>query len=125
ERLQACCDAAGAGLTYVTADPTEAGMLMQARRDVLPSLEELGIWVTDDVCVPRTAMAQLIRACADIAADTRITIAVVGHAGDGNMHPTMVYSEADPDSVHRARDAYDRVLDAARALGGTITGEHG
>jgi glycolate oxidase len=50
---------------------------------------------------------------------------VVGHAGDGNMHPTMVYDGSDADAVRRARDAYDRVLDAGRALGGTITGEHG
>lgn len=125
ERLQRCCEAAGAGFTYVTADPDEGRMLLQARRDVLMSLEELGTWLTDDVCVPRTEISRLITACEDIAADTGITIAVVGHAGDGNMHPTMVYDGSDPDAVARAHDAYGRVLDAGRALGGTITGEHG
>lgn len=124
-RLERCCTAAGADFTYVTDDVAEAQILLRARRDVLPSLEVLGTWLTDDVCVPRTEIAALIRACADIASDTGILIAVVGHAGDGNMHPTMVYDGADPDAVQRAHRAYDLVLDAGRALGGTITGEHG
>jgi glycolate oxidase len=125
ERLEACCEAAGAEFCYVTADIAEGRMLLQARRDVLPSLEVLGTWMTDDVCVPRSVIAALIVACEEIARDTGILIAVVGHAGDGNMHPTMVYDGSDADAVRRARDAYDRVLDAGRALGGTITGEHG
>ncbi len=124
-RLERVCREAGAVFCYVTSDLEEGRMLLQARRDVLPALEVLGTWLTDDVCVPRTAMAALITACEKVAADTGITIAVVGHAGDGNMHPTMVYDGADPDAVARAHDAYDRVLDEARALGGTITGEHG
>jgi glycolate oxidase len=125
EQLEVCCQAAGAEFCYVTADLAEGRMLLQARRDVLPSLEELGTWLTDDVCVPRSAIAALIADCEEIARDTGILIAVVGHAGDGNMHPTMVYDGSDPDAVRRARDAYDRVLDSGRALGGTITGEHG
>lgn len=125
ERLEACCEAAGAEFCYVTTDLTEGRMLLQARRDVLPSLEELGTWMTDDVCVPRSAIAELISDCEEISRDTGILIAVVGHAGDGNMHPTMVYDGSDEDAVRRARDAYGRVLDAGRALGGTITGEHG
>jgi FAD/FMN-containing dehydrogenase len=125
ERLEACCEVAGAEFCYVTGDLAEARMLLQARRDVLPSLEVLGNWLTDDLCVPRTAIATLITACEEIAADTGMLIAVVGHAGDGNMHPTMVYDGSDADAVRRAWEAYDRVLSAGRALGGTITGEHG
>jgi glycolate oxidase len=124
-RLEACCAAAGAEFCYVTDDLAEGRMLLQARRDVLPSLESLGNWLTDDLCVPRTAIAALIGACEEIASDTGILIAVVGHAGDGNMHPTMVYDGSDADAVRRAWEAYDRVLDAGRTLGGTITGEHG
>src|SRR5699024_8416285 len=100
-------------------------MLLQARRDVLTSLEELGTWMTDDVCVPRTEIAALITACEDVSAETGFLIAVVGHAGDGNMHPTMGYDAQAPARVARAHEAYDRVLDEARRWGGTITGEHG
>ena len=52
-------------------------------------------------------------------------IPVVAHAGDGNTHPNIVYDAADPDSERRARWAFDEVMAAAIALGGTITGEHG
>ncbi len=124
-RLERVCNEAGATLCFVTDDVAEGRMLLQARRDVLPALEEFGTWTTDDVCVPRTQMAALLLACERVSTETGVMIAVVGHAGDGNMHPTMVYDAADPDVVARARAAYDRVLDEARALGGTITGEHG
>ncbi len=111
--------------SYVTADLAEGRMLLQARRDVLPALEVLGTWLTDDVCVPRTAIAALIAECERIGAELGVLVAVTGHAGDGNMHPTMVYDGSDPDAVARANVAYGRILDAGRALGGTITGEHG
>ncbi len=124
-RLQRACDSAGATFCYVTTDLQEGRMLLQARRDVLTSLEELGTWLTDDVCVPRTEIAALISGCERIAAETGVTITVVGHAGDGNMHPTMVYDGSDPAAVAAAQIAYDRVLDVGRTLGGTITGEHG
>ena len=90
---------AGAVFSYVTDDLAEGRMLLQARRAVLPSLEVLGTWLTDDVCVPRTEMAALIAACERISAEVGLTIGVVGHAGDGNMHPTIVFDSADPDAA--------------------------
>ena len=125
ERLEAVCTEAGAVFSYVTADLAEGRMLLQARRDVLPALDVLGTWLTDDVCVPRTAIAALIAECERIGEEVGVLVAVTGHAGDGNMHPTMVYDGSDPDAVARANVAYGRILDAGRALGGTITGEHG
>ncbi len=116
---------AGAVFAYVTDDVAEGRMLLQARRDVLPSLEVLGTWLTDDVSVPRTEIAALIAACEQIAADVGLTIGVVGHAGDGNMHPTIVFDSSSEDETARAHEAFGRMLDAGRALGGTVTGEHG
>ncbi len=121
---QACTDA-GAELVYATEDLTEGRMLLAARRAVLPALETLGTWLTDDVCVPRTAITQLISDCADIAARLDLTIAVVGHAGDGNMHPTIVYDASSPDETARANQAFGDILRAGLDLGGTVTGEHG
>ena len=99
---------AGAVFAYVTDDVAEGRMLLQARRDVLPSLEVLGTWLTDDVSVPRTEIAALIAACEQIAADVGLTIGVVGHAGDGNMHPTIVY-----DASSRGRDRHGRTTRSA------------
>jgi glycolate oxidase len=123
--LERVCTEAGAVFSYVTEDLAEGRLLLQARRAVLPSLEVLGTWLTDDVCVPRTEMAALIAACEEISADVGLTIGVVGHAGDGNMHPTIVYDASDPAQLAAAHDAFGRILDAGRALGGTVTGEHG
>jgi len=123
--LERVCTEAGAVFSYVTEDLAEGRLLLQARRAVLTSLEVLGTWLTDDVCVPRTEMAALIAACEEISADVGLTIGVVGHAGDGNMHPTIVYDASDPAQLAAAHDAFGRILDAGRALGGTVTGEHG
>ncbi len=101
-------------------------MLLQARRCVLTALEYYGVWLTDDVCVPRTRIAELIAGCERISKEVGLRIAVVGHAGDGNMHPTIVY---DPQSAGRVRPRAAGVRRHPRAsasrLGGTVTGEHG
>jgi glycolate oxidase len=119
------CQDAGADLVHTTEDLAEGRMLLVARRAVLPALEVYGAWLTDDVCVPRTAIADLIAGCADISADCGLRIAVVGHAGDGNMHPTIVYDPASEEQFALARQAFDEILALGLRLGGTITGEHG
>ena len=106
-------------------DPAEAELLLAARRSVLAALEPLGTTLIDDVAVPRTRLADLIEAVEEIAARLDVLIGVVGHAGDGNMHPTVVFDAADPSATRRARQAFGEIMDAGLALGGTITGEHG
>ena len=66
-----------------------------------------------------------VRVCERISADVGLTIGVVGHAGDGNMHPTIVFDSADASQRAAANDAFGRILQAGRELGGTVTGEHG
>jgi len=121
---QACTDA-GAELVYATDDLAEGRLLLAARRAVLPALETLGSWLTDDVCVPRTAITQLIERSERIAERLGLTIAVVGHAGDGNMHPTIVYDASSADETARAHQAFGDILEVGLQLGGTVTGEHG
>ncbi|RZS37890.1 glycolate oxidase [Herbihabitans rhizosphaerae] len=121
---QVCADS-GADLLHTTYDLAEGRMLLTARRAVLSALEVYGAWLTDDVCVPRTRIGELIAACERISADRRLRIAVVGHAGDGNMHPTIVYDPTSTDEFERAHLAFGEILEAGLALGGTVTGEHG
>ena len=123
--VEVACEAAGADMTYITDDLAEGRMLLTARRAVLTALEVYGAWLTDDVCVPRTALADLIAGCQRISASHDIKIAVVGHAGDGNMHPTLVYDPASADEFARAHQAFDEILELGLSLGGTVTGEHG
>ncbi|WP_410563244.1 FAD-binding oxidoreductase [Amycolatopsis sp. cmx-4-61] len=123
--LEQICVDCGADLAYTTEDLEEGRMLLQARRVVLTALETYGLWLTDDVCVPRTRIAELIRGCEKISAEVGLRIAVVGHAGDGNMHPTIVYQPDDEDEFARAQRAFDEILEVGLSLGGTVTGEHG
>ena len=123
--LEQLCHDCGADLVYSTEDLEEGKMLLQARRCVLHALEMYGLWLTDDVCVPRTRIAELILGCERISKEVGLRIAVVGHAGDGNMHPTIVYQPDNPDEFARAQRAFDEILDVGLSLGGTVTGEHG
>ncbi|GAA0608135.1 FAD-linked oxidase C-terminal domain-containing protein [Kutzneria viridogrisea] len=125
EAIEQACKASGADMTYVTEDLAEGQMLLTARRAVLTALEVYGAWLTDDVCVPRTAITDLIAGCAEIGARRQVKIAVCGHAGDGNMHPTLVYDPNSAEEFERARIAFDEILELGLSLGGTVTGEHG
>ncbi|WP_370945618.1 FAD-binding oxidoreductase [Amycolatopsis sp. cg5] len=123
--LEQICNDCGATLAYATDDIAEGNMLLQARRIVLTALEMYGVWLTDDVCVPRTRIAELIAGCQRVSEKVDLRIAVVGHAGDGNMHPTIVYSPDSEDEFARAQQAFDEILEIGLSLGGTVTGEHG
>jgi glycolate oxidase subunit GlcD len=120
------CRAAGADFVHTTDDPAEGDLLMQARRMALPALEQLGVnLLIDDVAVPRSRIATFLDGCDAIAAKRDLLIGVVGHAGDGNMHPGIVFDPADGDQRERAFAAFDDILELGLSLGGTITGEHG
>ncbi len=124
--LTRLCEQAGADFVHSTDDPAEGDLLMTARRMALPALERLGAsLLLDDVAVPRSQVATFIDGCEAIATRADLVIGVVGHAGDGNMHPTIVFDGADPDQRVRAFAAFDAVLELGLSLGGTITGEHG
>jgi glycolate oxidase len=124
--LTRICTEVGADLVHSTADPAEGDLLMAARRMALPAFQRLGgSLLVDDVAVPRSQVATFMDGCERVAAERGVVIGVVGHAGDGNMHPTVVFDAADPDQRTRAHAAFDDVLALGLALGGTVTGEHG
>src|SRR3954470_3109782 len=125
EALAALCREAGADLVHTTDDPAEGDLLLAARRMALPALEQLGSTLIDDVAVPRSRIAAFLDGCDAISAARELTIGVVGHAGDGNMHPTVCFDATDPDQRTRAFGAFDDILELGLSLGGTVTGEHG
>ncbi|MFC4565590.1 FAD-binding oxidoreductase [Nocardiopsis mangrovi] len=124
-RVEHLCERHGAVDVAISADRAEGAMLLEARRLALPALERLGDWLLDDVSVPRSRIAELIAFVEEVAARSGLTIGVFGHAGDGNLHPTIVFDDADPAARAAARGAFDEITERALHLGGTITGEHG
>lgn len=119
------CETAGAVDAAATDDAGEGAMMLEARRLALPALERMGDWLLDDVCVPVTAVADLIAAIEDISDRLGLTIGVFGHAGDGNLHPTVIFDESSAEGRSAALAAFDAITETALRLGGTITGEHG
>jgi glycolate oxidase len=134
ERIAALCEEAGAGEVYAATDAIEAAQLLQARRLAHAAMEKYaaemfprghGGLIIDDVAVPRSALAALLDGTEKIAKENGVAIGVVGHAGDGNMHPNIVVDRADPASVANCQRAFDDIVELTLALGGTCTGEHG
>ncbi|SNT26135.1 FAD-binding oxidoreductase [Rhodococcoides kyotonense] len=123
--IEAVCSGVGAVEVVVSSDPTEAALLLEARRSALRALEALGDWLLDDVAVPRSRITDLIAFVESTAAELGLIIGVFGHAGDGNLHPTIIYDESDESSKAAAVAAFDAITRRALELGGTITGEHG
>ncbi|MGA5900622.1 FAD-binding oxidoreductase [Streptomyces venetus] len=122
----ALCEAAGATEVVPADDAAESELLLKARRLSLTALEKVkGVTMIDDVCVPRSRLAEMLEGVDRIAEKYRLTIGVVAHAGDGNTHPTVCFDPADPDESRRARESFDEIMALGLELGGTITGEHG
>ncbi|MEV4318020.1 FAD-linked oxidase C-terminal domain-containing protein [Actinocrispum sp. NPDC049592] len=106
----------------VADDPAEGDLLMQGRRLAGLAFDEYPACLVDDVCVPRRHLAALIEGVEQIGEEYGVLVACVGHAGDGNMHPAVLFDHSQADAAQRAFGAIMRLgLD----LGGTITGEHG
>ena len=121
-------DAFGAGdpmFAMVSTDDDEADALFAARRLAYPALERLGPVLTEDVCVPRSALPAMLGQLEEIAARHDVTMATIAHAGDGNLHPLLITPPGDDAARAAAQAAFEEMLDAAIALGGTVTGEHG
>jgi len=116
---------AGGSRVERAADPDEVDRLFTARRLAYPALERLGPVLTEDICVPRAAVPEMLARIEAAASDAGVVIANIAHAGDGNLHPLIIAPEGDDDAKARAKVAFDRIVDDCRALGGTVTGEHG
>jgi glycolate oxidase len=134
DAMAECCQAAGASELYVAGDAIEAEALTAARRLAHPAMESLAVrtfpdgrggLVVDDVAVPRTRVADLVTGVEAISARHGVLVGVVGHAGDGSLHPVIVVDLIDPSSVERGRRVFDEIMALGLALGGTCTGEHG
>jgi glycolate oxidase len=125
DALAATMTDAGALWVVSSSDDVEAEALFDARRLAYPALERLGPVLTEDVCVPRSRVPAMLAAIETIAARHGVRIATIAHAGDGNLHPLLVTPPGDEAARVAAQAAFEEFLDAAIALGGTVTGEHG
>ncbi len=125
EILTAILTEAGATDVVPAASHSESEMLVAARRLAFPALSRLGVCLVEDVSVPRSRLPDMLAHIPLIAAEHNIRIGTVAHAGDGNLHPTIVFDASDSSAHDRAYAAAEDICRVALQLGGTITGEHG
>ena len=107
-------------------DIAEAEALLYARRCSLPALARHGtITILEDISVPRPAMAEVVNRIDGLASKYNLEIGTFGHAGDGNLHPTIVLDKDDSAAIARAEEVLKDIFALALEFNGTITGEHG
>lgn len=125
DQILACFEQAGATWAARSTDQEEADALFEARRLAYPALERLGPVLTEDVCVPRHLVPEMLARIESAGIRHDVHIANIAHAGDGNLHPLIITDPGDDVARERAQRAFEDILDDAIALGGTVTGEHG
>ena len=105
-------------------DATDAVEFIRVRKLAYPALERLGATLLDDVAVPISKIAELVERVEALSTKYDLTIGIFGHAGDGNMHPTIVHDHGDLKAQERAIAAFGEIVEIAQSLGGTASGEH-
>ena len=126
ESIAEIARANGATEVKVAQNEQERAHLWQARRSISPSLarrrpNKLG----EDISVPRSKIPETIRRIKAISQKYNLPIAVFGHAGDGNLHPNILFDRRDPDEWERVQLITKELFSTAVELGGTLSGEHG
>jgi glycolate oxidase len=110
----------------LAADVAAADALLYARRCSLPALARLSsLSILEDIAVPRKSMAEAVKRIEAIGTKHGLRIGTFGHAGDGNLHPTIVLDKDNPREVAAAEAALAEIFALPLEFGGTITGEHG
>jgi len=126
EAMAGLCRDNGASEVRVAQDSKERNELWRARRSVSPALarqapNKLG----EDISVPRSRIPEAVRRLKDISAKFGLPIVIFGHAGDGNLHPNILFDRRDEDQWRRVQEMVEEIFRTALELGGTLSGEHG
>jgi glycolate oxidase len=109
-----------------SADAVARAKLWKARKAAFGAIGRISpSYCTQDACVPRSMLAQVLRRVDEIGREHGLVINNVFHAGDGNVHPIFLYDDRDEEQVQRVLRASEEVLKYCIDIGGTLTGEHG
>jgi glycolate oxidase len=104
----------------------EAEALWSARKSAYGVMARINYNLfVEDLSVPMSKMADILRVISDIAEKYHLKIPTVGHVGDGNLHPVISFDGTNPEEVKRVEEATEELFEKVIKLGGTLTGEHG
>lgn len=126
DKIVTICKKIGATSVQAAETAAERDNLWTARRNALPALARAKpTTVLEDATVPRSQIPTMIRSLNKIAAKYKLSMGTFGHAGDGNLHPTILCDKRDKEEYHRVEEAINEIFEVALALKGTLSGEHG
>jgi glycolate oxidase len=126
KQIKALAAAFGAVEFRVAQSQQESDELWAIRRGISSAIGGLAPnRLGEDISVPRDAFPDVVRRIRAISEKYQLTIAVYGHAGDGNIHPSILCDLSKPGEEKRVHEAVDEIFDVALAVGGTLSGEHG
>jgi len=125
-RVRETLEASGARGVEVAREEERRRQLWQARKKAYGALGRLAPDIlVQDAAVPRSALPDLLPEIERIADDHGVTLANFFHAGDGNVHPNLLFDRRDADQLRRVEEASAEIMELCVDAGGTITGEHG
>jgi glycolate oxidase len=126
ERLDSVIAESGALTLRATQDPTERAKIWKARKSAFSAVGRLAPdYLVQDGVVPRTRLGEALAAIERLSSERGLRVANVFHAGDGNLHPLILFDGAEPGALGQAEDLAGDILRLCVRLGGSITGEHG
>ena len=126
DEVQRYCREHGAFEIRVAADDHERAMIWKGRKSAFAAVGRISPdYIVQDGVIPRTALPEVLGRIASLSAESGVRVANVFHAGDGNLHPLVLFDEAEPGAAERAEEVSGAILDLCIEHGGSITGEHG
>ena len=126
ERVAAVCREHGARTVRIAADLHERALLWKGRKSAFGAIARLAPdYYLHDTVVPRTRLVEVLTKVYEIAARHRLVMMNVFHAGDGNLHPLIVFDRREPGIMDRVHAAGSEIIEACVAVGGVLSGEHG
>ncbi|MGH3098721.1 MAG: FAD-linked oxidase C-terminal domain-containing protein [Streptosporangiales bacterium] len=126
DAVQRHCREAGAFEVRVAADDAERALLWKGRKSAFAAVGRISRnYIVQDGVIPRTALPRVLHAIGDLSDGTDVRVANVFHAGDGNLHPLVLFDERVEGAQEHAEEVSGAILDLCIDHGGSITGEHG
>jgi glycolate oxidase len=124
--VRSICVAAGATEIRAADEPAERASIWAGRKSAFAAVGRISpSFIVQDGVVPRTSLGAVLGKIAALSAESGVRVANVFHAGDGNLHPLVLYNENIPGQTRAAEEVSGKILDACLEHGGSITGEHG
>jgi glycolate oxidase len=126
DQVTKLCDDNGAFEIRIAADDAERALFWKGRKSAFAAVGRISPdYIVQDGVIPRTALPEVLRRIGDLAREHGVRVANVFHAGDGNLHPLVLFDDAVPGQAERAEEVSGAIIDLCIEYGGSITGEHG